>query len=275
MDQLYKHVDDQRAARAQARLVTQIEKANRPHQTRQSHGRGGGGGGGGPNKLGHNKRPMMTRVPEEACPEGTAGTGRGGINATIGGGTKTACSHGAGRRRLLEQKREILTELKGVVGRQAEALDRLVGHCGGVVGTSNDGDGLATRTNTSSEPSATVFGGAPGSRTRSSRRSTSRDNAGRRRKTTSTVSLHPLSQSARDSPAPREDATSAFLAQGGRWGTGPATAAAAAASRRRNKSAASSASYATYAERGSGRRGSVLGIVKRPGGIPALPIGTG
>lgn len=291
MEQLYKHVDDQKAVRAQARLVTQIEKANLPNRTRQVRGRGGGGGGGGPNKRGHYSREGSTPVHgERTCPLGTTtrgSNGRGiGVMMIEGGGSNTGSSSGAGRRRLLEQKRGILAELKGVVSRQAQALDRLVERCGPVSNNSS-GDGLtSTRASSSSLPSGRIFRGAAfGSKpvTRSSRRSGANNGDNNstshgRNTTISAASLNSsstLSQSARDPPRRRteqQDPTSAFLAHGGRWGAGAAPAAVSL----RRRSVASSASYATYAERSSGlRRGSMLGVCRRPGGMPALPIGTG
>lgn len=282
------------------------------HRTRQKHRqRGGGGGGGSDNQAGGG--PAGVRVAAESplpadqslpLPRRAQGAGAAAAVKPTGGRGTSPLSHGTGRRRLLAEKRGILLELKGVVNRQAEALDRLVDSCGDTLG----GGGLRSRGGVGSG-SGGSRGGSRGSKfsgwdngSSSGSRSSAPERGGvackysqKRRggdnaswperfeavhgasghhnvrvKQRAAVFSPAMIASARGKgnpmfpPRPPEKGTSDFLARGGRWGRGGGTRGSG------RSSVASSASYATYANKGRARREDAFGGCRRPAKVPVL-----
>lgn len=211
-------------------------------------------------------------------------------------------SHRSGRRRLLAEKRGILLELKGVVNRQAEALDRLVNSCGDTLGggvrsrggiCSDSGSGGSHCSNFSGWDNNSSNGSrssAPerGRINRYPQKSRGDNNASRAERVAATqtaprydnvrakqrpaVCSPAIIASARGKgkslfpPRPPENGTSAFLARGGRWGGEGGTHVSGP------NSAASSASYATYANRGLARKNDAPAACRRPAEVPVLVL---
>ncbi|CAN0106849.1 unnamed protein product, partial [Laminaria digitata] len=260
MDYVHKREVSQRVPQAPVGLTTKLTRAGRTtgeNRTRQRHsqsgGGGNGGGGGGDNHAG----------------------GRGGAAVAKPEGVRreSPLSHGTGRRRLLAEKRGILLELKGVVNRQAEALDRLVDSCGDTLGGVRSRGGVERGGIQYSQKSrgdtttswADRFGDAQGA--------SYYDNNVRpkqRPAAYSPATIGPARGKGNVSfpPRPPESGTSAFLARGGRWGGGGGTRVSG------RNSVASSASYATYANnKGRGRREEdAFGVCRRPAEVPTLQL---
>lgn len=282
---VYKTVDDRKVERMHKRQMAELAEGRRknPDRTRALSRNVG----------------QREAIPSSSAHQAT--TGRGGtvnagmasLSGSAGGIHSPATGQNKGRRRLLEQKRGILLQLKGLVSRQAEALDQLAEGC----------DDTTKNHNTSS---SSVYSGRTGRGCRSS--GSVRDRAaaryrdridwasGSRGTSTMSSSAPPSSyrptQSGRTHcsstdrytnellrPLPRppeQNATSNFLALGGRWEN---TTVGEGVSRHRS-SIASSASYASYGEWDNGRwkkdsggmRGNG-GCYRTPNGVPALPIG--
>lgn len=285
MKYVYARVDDQNAARAHTRLMAQLVGAEQSADKLQDR--------------------RQSRIRARKCEEATStasGIAVAGTLASSGRrskqsarGTVSSQPHGGGgnidnnRQRLLEQKREILLEMKGVVCRQAEALDHLVEGSANVNraaqtgGRSGDSDSrrrpyqgsYGGSTKSSSVP---FEGKASGSRScralakaaghQSTRRASCPD--------VSNLVVHSIPGASTAGvkllppPRPPENDTSAFLARGGRWGG----ESRQGTSRRGRDSlaSASSASYATYCNRSSGGRAVALRGSLRPAAVPTLPL---
>lgn len=234
---MYKHLGDQGEARARARVVNHVTGSGSSDKFRKTTRR---------------NDPATTTQGVSMRPSGDCVARRGG--ATAGDG-----SHGVARRQLLEKKKGILLELKGVVSRQAEALDRLAeGH--NTDDTQRRSMGRTDRQTVRARVTPHFVRTVPSTGETSTRNSPT---------VSSTTGRSTLRTTPHVLPTPPQSATAAFLAQGGRWGGQGRNVA-----QHTRKSAASSASYATYCERGRDRGGAVpLAGRRRPGAVPALPIG--
>ena len=199
---------------------------------------------------------------------------------------------GNNRQRLLEQKREILLEMKGVVSRQAEALERLGGSSATTVNRAAQTGGRGRGGGSDSTRRRSVPASYGGGSTKSSsvptwegtescsRSSRAPSKAAGHQSTrrascpdVSNLTVHstPAGVRALAPPRPPENDTSAFLARGGRWGG----EGRQGTSRRGRDSlaSASSASYATYCNRSpGGGRAAPLRDVARPAAVPSLPL---
>lgn len=295
MKYVYAHVDDQKAARAHTRLMSQLVGAEksadklqerRPSQIRHSRG--------------SNEVALAALGKPDVDTLGSSGrrrepSERGGdvVSQPLGGGGNIG-----NRQRLLEQKREILLEMKGVVCRQAEALDRLVdsnanvnsraAHQAGGRGGGNDSRRRSSFQGSyggGSTISSSLPSGTEGDRRSSKACSKAADHHQSTRRTSCpdvsnlVVRNTPakLSSSATRVkarlplalPRPPENDTSAFLARGGRWGG----ESRQGTSRSGSLASASSASYATFCNRSGGGGGAALrGSSRRPAAVPALPL---
>lgn len=295
MKYVYKHVNEQKAAKAHARLQTQIAGADRSDKRRTPNSRSGRGA-----KLARNANLSIPEEPIKATPNFQRGrVPRDTSKSKTGerGARGPALRDATSKQRLLEEKRGILFELRGVVSRQAEALDRLVESCGNTCAIDNRGKSDAAggrggdgRNNTfaqgdngcrlhrrSQSASSGCRRAAPQrakphstiSIATSGRNAVARARSTASSVTTSNTSLSSLSSRGKVTlPArPPENATSTFLALGGQWGGETRTGALS------HDSAASSASYATYCEPRRLQGDTARRIGRRPGVVPALPIG--
>lgn len=318
MDYVHKREDSQRLPRAPVGPTTKRTGADSTageRRTRQIRRQRGGSGGGEDNQARGGLAGLRVAAASELAADNRslpfAGRVQGGGAAVVkpeGSVRGTSpLSHGSGRRRLLAEKRGILLELKGVVNRQAEALDRLVDSCGDTLGV-----GVKSRGGVRSDSGS---GGSRGGSRRSkfsgwdnSSSSGSRSSAPERRRN---INKYPQ-DSRRDNnaswaerfaaaqAAPRYDNVRAKQ-RSAVWS--PATIASA---RGKGKalfpprppengtsaflarggrwggeggthvsgpnSAASSASYATYANRGLARRDGASGVCRRPAEVPVLVL---
>lgn len=298
MKYVYKHLDEEKATRAVGCIVAQINGENRSNKRRTRSTPCGMGGG---RQLFRNYKHSTTSPQALTKASTAAGQGREVDRVCAGsrrggkmGGAPLPCVRG--RRRLLEEKRGILMELKEIVGRQAEALDRLVEGCvatngGKTASTINAVGGGSSHSGNFGDWSrhksyrARIHGGSRSSRGNDGERlkphSTSTTSASVYRNTsgsvkdTSTVSSSTSSALSRAAeqetpPTSSENATSAFLTRGGRW---EGKVARRDVSRKRN-SVASTASYATYCERAGGKGGeAAVRLDRHPSKVPMLPIG--
>lgn len=288
MKYVYAHVDDQKAARAHTQLMAQLVGAEKPADNRQerrqprTHRKGG---------------DEATLAALGKAGAGTlASSGRQGEQSVRGG--VLSQTHGGGgnagnRQRLLEQKRGILLEMKGVVSRQAEALDRLVESSANVNRAAQVGRGSgenSRRRSTyfqgslggSTKPSSVHHEGTESNRRRSKARSEAAGQHTRRascldvsnlvvHNTPATLSSSGARMKAPQPlplPRPPENKTSAFLARGGRWGE----ESLQGTSRRDSLASASSASYATYCNRSAGGGRAAPRRSRHPAVVPALPL---
>ncbi|CAN0349275.1 unnamed protein product, partial [Ectocarpus sp. 8 AP-2014] len=187
------------------------------------------------------------------------------------------CNSGSRERQLLERKRGILLEMKGVVSRQAEALDRLVQSSANAnVAAENGRRRGGARNSRQSGPShasvstsSSLFTPKGATSGRNTRSGSCPDISGL---TKNSPAMLPSSATRPTAALPMpptvpDNGTSSFLARGGRWG---------GESRRGSwrcdsVTTASSASYATYCKRDRDQ-GRVLGISRRPPAVPALPV---
>lgn len=297
MKYVYSHIDGQKASKAHTRLMTNLvgegkELAAKPHAHKQRRRHSSSGGdtsmfaanGAGSRKAGLvaglSAPPVLSKAgegTEESRRGGRGGTEgmQRGVRPCHGGG----CNSGSRERQLLERKRGILLEMKGVVSRQAEALDKLVqSSTNANIAAENErrkGGDCKSRQGRHSQASAS---------TSSSLFVPSGATSGRN---TRSGSCPDISSLAKHSPAmlpssttrskaelpmpptvPPDNGTSAFLARGGRWGGESRRGSC----RRDSVTTASSASYATYCKRDRDRGREVLGISRRPAVVPALPM---
>lgn len=303
MEQVHKREDSQRIPRAATKTNDADATAER-RMRKKIRKREGGGGGGGNHRDGG---PAGLRITAAASglsadkpfplPRRGQGGGAAGIVKQERDRGASTFSHGTGRQRLLAEKRGILLELKGVVSRQAEALDRLVDSCGdntlgGAKLTSGVGSGSGSGSSRSGGSGGSKFSGWDSS---NSSRSSAAGIRGRyqknrgnnaikadrvagqggascydngRAKHTSAVSPAATREKGKVflPPRPPENDTSAFLARGGRWGGegGPRVSG--------RNSVASTASYATYANKGRGKREDTFGVCTRRPEVPTLPL---
>lgn len=166
-----------------------------------------------------------------------------------------------GRIRLLQQKRKILQDLEGVIRRQAEALDRLA-----------KGDTTGKQIDSGTRETKTFRGGFSGTQDKgasSGGTKLQREEKGSSGRNTSKVSgftaklppvLLPLP------PRPPDNATSTFLALGGRWGDREGAEGSL------RGSVATSASFATYCDRRQKGYAKCDRVGRRPREVPPLPI---
>lgn len=200
-------------------------------------------------------------------------TGVSSLSGSTGENQIPTAGQSKGKRRLLEQKRGILLEIKDLVSRQTETIDRLAEGCGdttrnrktsrSVVYTGRAGRSLMS----SSRGTSMVSSSVPSSSRRQSQLPQTRCSSTGRNAITP---LPPL-----PSP-PEQSATSKFLTLGGRWEN---TTVEERVCRHRS-SIASSASYASYGERDNERMAKGGGEMPRykecyrtPKRVPALRIG--
>lgn len=284
MKYVYAHVDDQKAARAHTRLMAQLvgaEKSADKLQERRS------------SQAGRRGSKDISLAPLSKANVGNFESSERRRELRVRGGGVVSGPHGGSgnvgnRQRLLEQKREILLEMKGVVCRQAAALDRLVdsnanvnraAHAGG---RSGGNDTRRRRSYGGSLKPSSVPSGTASDRSskalskadpQSIRRSSCPDVSNLVVRNTSTK----LSSSATGvraplpfaPPRPPENDTSAFLARGGKWGGESRQGTSSSGS----LVSASSASYATFCDRSPGGRGAALRRSRRrPAAVPALPL---
>lgn len=274
MKYVYAHVDGQKAARAHTRLMAQLvgeeKSADKLLESRQSHIR----------------RKGSKEVTLAALGKADVGTlaSSGRRREKSARGTVLSQPDGGGgivgnRQRLLEKKRRILLEMKGVVSRQAEALDRLVESSADINraaqagGRGGDNNNRRQRSFQGSHGGSTKSSSVPHAGTESGRRSSkalSKAAPSTRRASCLDVSNFVVRKTpAMPPPRPPENDTSAFLARGGRWG---GEGRQGTSSRRDSLASASSASYATYCNRGPARGAAALKSSRRPAVIPALPV---
>lgn len=299
MKYVYAHVDGQQAGKAHARPMTQLAGAGKPAEKIQAR-RSCSGGGKEPFArnspasrvegalVASHAPPVMGRA--EACEAYTIVPSKRGMAKTVrevvmtqhhGGGGNGNSRH---RQQLLEKKRGILLAMKGVVGRQAEALDRLV-ESSANYNLSRKSRSFQ-RTNGSSTTSSCLLrerrksdgGSRAGSkallRGQTTQKKASCLDASSFVDQNSRTVLSPFIARAKAAlpsrpPRPPENDTSAFLARGGRWGRENRQGTS---STRNSLSSVSSASYATYCERDRAGGGAVRGVDRRPEIVPALPV---
>ncbi|CAM9419788.1 unnamed protein product [Scytosiphon promiscuus] len=311
MKYVYAHIDGEKAARAQARLMAQLvsgEKSADKQQAREhTRRRRNRSKAGIQEVLGRNRVISGTtealaglgvslevdkarNIPDNNSTVAASGGKRGvGIPSYIGG---SGGDVSGSRQRLLEKKRNILLEMKGVVSRQAEALDRLVennavtsgagkGRRGGGGCRRGGGQSLNRSNSDSFQGSGLRTEGATPHRASGSG-SAPLDHAPRSASCADAPQSLILTPSTRSSvstawpkaplplarPRPPENDTSAFLARGGRWGG----ESRRASSRRGSVAAMSSASYATYCKRDLDNGRAVPRVNRRPALVPFLPL---
>ena len=295
MKYVYAHLDDEKAAKAHTRLMTQLVGAEKSTDKFQARDKRRTRSSGGKEPSSRNKASSSVQLPMAATEKasklnldevpGPSGKKRAGsVRGTTARQSHGGCENSSNRQRLLEQKRGILLEMKGVVSRQAEALDRLM-ECSANQDRPlkiKEGGGHITSRRSSS------FQESDGCSTKSSgllpvRTNSIKKGAGARSKamnlTTRSGScpaaLDRVLRSSRANAAlplppfkPPENDTSAFLARGGRWGEGIRQSAP----RRDSLGSPSSASYATFCNRGANGGRATLGICRRPTNVPALKV---
>lgn len=288
MKYVYAHVDDQKAARAHTRLMAQLVGAEKSADKLQECGQ--------PHIHRRDSKGATLASPAKG-PVSTLGSGgRRSEQRRLGGDVLAQPCGGGGtvgnRQRLLKQKREILLEMKGVVSRQAKALDCLVDNnanvnraaqAGGMSGGHNRMSRSFQGNNGGSQKSSSVRHEGTGSGTRSSKACSKATGQSARRASCPGVSnlvVHktPALRSSLTAgkkvpepshpPRPPENDTSAFLARGGRWGG----ESRQGTSRRDSLGSASSASYATYCKRSTGGGIAAFRGSRRPIAVPSLPL---
>ncbi|CAM9454376.1 unnamed protein product [Ectocarpus fasciculatus] len=283
MKYVYSHIDGQKAAKAHTRLMTNLAReekqlAAKPNPHEQRRRRGSSSNGGDKRMLAVNGDGLRRAGPVagSSAPPGV----HGGVLSCHGGGGGGDCNSGSRERQLLERKRGILLEMKGVVSRQAEALDRLVqssanANIAAENGRRRGGDRNSRHSRPSqasvSTSSSSLFIPNGATSGRNSRSGSCPD-------TPSFIKNYPAvlpSSAARTKTelpmpptVPPDNGTSAFLARGGRWGGGSRRGSC----RRDSVTTASSASYATYCKRDRDQGREVPGISRRPAAVPALPM---
>lgn len=304
MKYVHARLDGQKAARAHTRLMTQPVGAKKTADKPGKRHRRSGDGGKEPSPrkrvgskmvdgalAGSSTLPFMGTV--EGCATGSTAasserrvgkSGRGAAMAQHHGGDGSS-ANSRYRQQLLERKRSILLEMKGVVGRQAEAVDRLVassannrvtkgGVCGDYSSSSRRSRSLQESKGSSPTPGCILH-----ERRKSDRcsrvGSASCVDASNLVVQNSPAMPSPFTAGVKAAlplppPRPPENDTSAFLARGGRWGGesrhGPS-------STRDSLASVSSASYATYCKRDLEGGRATRGVVgRRPGIVPALPV---
>lgn len=300
MKYVYAHVDGQKAARAHARLMTQLIGAEKSADKLEARRQRSSGSGGmeplaGRSSAGTRMGGALaaSSAPSVMGTAGGSGTGsstvasserkttkpeRGGPVARqhrgSGGGDGENSGH---RQQLLEKKRGILLEMKGVVRRQAEALDRLVESGENKNRDTQVGERSIDHHNSSRR--SRPFQESNGSSTATSSwflheaRHRGDDNVGSRAASKATTAMQGRRSSRMSClGAASNNNTSAFLARGGRWGG--ESSRNGGSSTRGSLASVSSASYATYCKRdrrGGGGEGRGVGR-RRPGIVPALPL---
>ncbi|CAM9291250.1 unnamed protein product, partial [Hapterophycus canaliculatus] len=294
MKYVYARVDGEKAAREHAHLMAQLvvgEKCADGLQARQQsyRRRSSGNTCDKEEALARNRASSTRKGPMlglAARPKmNKAGDDNNNNHGVVAAGSGS-------RQRLLEKKRGILLEIKGVVSRQAEALDRLVessanisgarkgrgseggGHCGG--GRSFNGSNSGSFQSSSLPTEGTATHGC--SRVSSvplchTTRSISCPDLSKVIVRTpsfrsSTIAGRPKAPLPLVPPRPPENDTSAFLARGGRWGR----ESRLGSSRRGSVTSLSSASYATYCKRDLGDGRTVPRASRRPLLVPKLPV---
>ncbi|CAB1120038.1 unnamed protein product [Ectocarpus sp. CCAP 1310/34] len=273
MKYMYSHIEGQNGAKAHTRLTTNVVReekqiAVKPNAHKQRRRRRSSSSSSGGDKRKFVASDAGSRragpVAGSSAPPLLSKGGEGGRNS------------GSRERQLLERKRGILLEMKGVVNRQAEALDRLVQSSANANVAGNGRRRGGDRNSRKSRPSQasvstssslfTPNGATSGQNTRSG----SCPHISSHIKKSPAMLPSPLTRPKAELPmpptVPQDNGTSAFLARGGRWG---------GESRRRSwrrdsVTTASSASYATYCKRD--RDQGMLGIGRRPAAVPALPV---
>lgn len=282
MKDVFQAVDDQKKERTRVRLAGQLAATERPER-----GLAGASAHDTSRKKSTSK-PSLCIAAEKRGRSGNMET-----VAMLGNGRPSFREHG--RRRLLEQKRGILMELKGLVSRQVDALDRLVGGCGlrfaSIAGTDTCVAAKARKgrivgsigCNRTLEGIAPEVDGQARVRTSSSKLSTLSSSF---TSTCPTTTCHAYSSSSNRSkqlrllpPPPEENAVSGFLARGGRWESAKGGEVGLRLKTERRSSIASSASYASYG--GLGRAGGAVAVRTTgdceefywvPRKVPPLPI---
>lgn len=298
MKYVYAHVDGEKAAKAHARLMTQLvgtEKSADKLQARNQRRNGSSGEKELYSRTMDSSRAEVSRVALEdaersspvdvsASVKKQAGRGRGRIERQ----TQWSCESSGNRQRLLEQKRGILLEMKGVVSRQAEALDRLMGSSK-IPNRERDCYPNSRRSSSfqesdggSTKSSSLLPGRAKSVRKRSGSGSQATGQNLRSVLPVGVPDHMPKSSPAKlpltspkikaalplPPPKPPQNDTSAFLARGGRWGEGIRQSP----QRRDSVRSPSSASYATFCNRGSDAGRALLGKSQRPRIVPALKM---
>ncbi|CAM9951974.1 unnamed protein product [Ectocarpus sp. 13 AM-2016] len=274
MKYVYSHIEGRKGAKAHTRRMTNVVREEKQlavkpdaHEQRRRRRSSSSSSGGDKRMFAANDAGSRRAGP-------VAGSSAAPL---LGKGGEGGRNSGSRERQLLERKRGILLEMKGVVSRQAEALDRLVQSSTNAYVAGNGrrrGGDRSSRQSRSSQASVstssslfTPKGATSGRNTRS----------GSYPHTSSLIkkssAMLPSSSTGRKAelpmpPAvPPDNGTSAFLARGGRWG---------GESRRRSWRrdsviTASSASYATYCKRDR-VQDRELGISRRHAAVPALPV---
>ncbi|CAM9580872.1 unnamed protein product [Pylaiella littoralis] len=273
MKHVHARLDGQKAARAHTRLMTQpVGAKNTADKPGKRHRRSGDSG----------KEPSpRKRVGSKMVDGALAGSSTLPFMGTVEG-----CATGStAAQQLLERKRSILLEMKGVVGRQAEAVDRLVassannrvtkrGVCGDYSSSRRRSRSLQESKGSSPTPCCILH-----ERRKSDRcsrvGSASCVDASNLVVQNSPAMPSPFTAGVKAAlplppPRPPENDTSAFLARGGRWG---GESRHGASSTRDSLASVSSASYATYCKRDLEGGRATRGVVgRRPGIVPALPV---
>ncbi|CAM9878089.1 unnamed protein product [Ectocarpus sp. 12 AP-2014] len=274
MKYVYSHMEGQKGAKAHTRLMTNVVREEKQlavkpnaHEQRRRRRSSSSSSGGDKRMFAANDAGSRRAGPVagSSAPPLLSKGGEGGRNS------------GSRERQLLERKRGILLEMKGVVSRQAEALDRLVQSSANANVAGNGrrrGRDRSSRQSRPSQASAwtssslfTPNGATSGRNTRSGSCPHISSLIKEPPAMLPSSSTRPKAELPMPPTVPPDNGTSAFLARGGRWG---------GESRRRSwgrdsVTTASSASYATYCMRDRDQ-GRVLGISRRPAAVPALPM---
>lgn len=300
MKYVYAHVDGERAAKAHTRLMTQLVGAEKSADKLQARNQRRIGCSGDNELCSRNKASSKVEISrvavgkaERSNPVDVSASWKkpaGRRRESIACQTQGSCESSGNRRRLLEQKRGILLEMKGVVSRQAEALDRLMGISGNPMRegdcytNSRRGSSLQDSDGGSTKSSSLLPNEAKSNRKRSGSGSPA---VGQNLRSGFSLGVPlpdriPKSFSAKlpltsskvkaalplPPPKPPQNDTSAFLARGGRWGDGIRQTP----QRRESLASPSSASYATFCNRGSNAGRALFGKSQRPRIVPALKI---
>ncbi|CBJ33288.1 expressed unknown protein [Ectocarpus siliculosus] len=275
MKYVYSHIDGQKAAKAHTRLMTDVvreekQMAARPNAHEQRRRRSSS-----ISSSGGDKRMFASNGAGSRRAGPVAGSSVPPVISKAGEG---GCNSGSRERQLLERKRGILLEMKGVVSRQAEALDRLVqssanANVAAENGRRRGGDHNSRQSrpsHASVSTSSSLFTPKGEKSGRNTRSGSCPDISGLTNNSPAMLpssATRPTAALPMPPTVPPDNVTSAFLARGGRWG---------GESRRGSwrcdsVTTASSASYATYCKRDRDQ-GRVLGISRRPPAVPALPV---
>ncbi|CAM9967864.1 unnamed protein product [Ectocarpus sp. 4 AP-2014] len=274
MKYVYSHIEGQNGAKAHTRLMTNVvrkekQSAVKPNAHEQRcRRRSSSSSSGGDKRMSAANDAGSRRagpVAGSSAPPLLNKGGEGGRNS------------GSRERQLLERKRGILLEMKGVVSRQAEALDRLVQSSANANVAGNGRRRGGDRNNRQSRPSqasvsisSSLFTPNGAMSGRSTRSGSCPHISSLTKKSPAMLpssSTRPTAELLMPPMVPPDNGTSAFLARGGRW----CEESRRRSWRRDSVTTASSASYATYCKRDRDQ-GRELGISRRPVAVPSLPV---